>query len=238
MSDASGASDELIVLAGEFVLGTLPRDEALRLEHEAEDDPGVAAAIATWERQLAPLTAAIPEVTPPPELWPRIEASLSAIGQGAGPSSVVAMPALPAARDRGRFWKGMAGAGFLLAASIGGIALLGRSPPGVPVAVLAPAGAKRSAFVLVGYPGGSVAVMPIDPSPVPAGRDLELWSLAHGAKVPHPIGVLPAGGLRLAADRVPIGPAQILVSLEPRGGSPTGLPTGPVLYAASLSRPQ
>lgn len=238
MSGAAGASDELIVLAGEFVLGTLPRDEALRLEHEAEGDPVIAAAIATWERQLAPLAAAMPEVAPPLELWPRIEASLSAIGRPAGPSSVVTMPAVSATRDHGRFWKAMAGAGFLLAASVGGIALLGRSPARVPVAVLAPAGAGRSAFVLERYPDGAVAVVPVDPSPVPAGRDLELWSLAQGARLPHPIGVLPAGGLHLAAARIPAGPAQILVSLEPRGGSPTGLPTGPVLYAARLSRPR
>jgi anti-sigma-K factor RskA len=28
---------------------------------------------------------------------------------------------------------------------------------------------------------------------------------------------------------------QLLVSLEPKGGSPTGLPTGPVLYGGLLT---
>jgi anti-sigma-K factor RskA len=33
---------------------------------------------------------------------------------------------------------------------------------------------------------------------------------------------------------MPMNGLQLLVSLEPRGGSPTGQPTGPVLYGGTL----
>ncbi len=233
----SEPDEALTVLAGEYVLGTLPRDEAVRVEAEADRDSVLAGAIADWERRLAPLLFSVAAVAPPTVLWPRIAATAFA---GADRRS---RPGT--ARDRPRsllrslpVWRGVA-AGGLLAAAVSGIALLARPPAPVPVAVLAPLGAARPAFVLEAARDGSLLVVPIQPAPVPAGRDLELWSLAEGAKLPHPLGVLPAGRmLRLAADRLPAGPAQILVSLEPEGGSPTGLPTGPVLYGAAIGRPE
>lgn len=221
--------EALTVLAGEYVLGTLPRDEAARVAAEADADPVLADAIAAWEGRLAPLLSGVPAVRPPEGLWRRVAAT--AFGperrRGAGRGLSRSLP----------FWRGVAAAG-LLAAGFAGIALLARPPAPVPVAVLAPAGAGQPAFVLEASRDGSLTVLPIHPAPVPAGRDLELWSLAEGAHVPRPLGVLPAGGVRLPADRLPAGPSQILVSLEPKGGSPTGLPTGPVLYGAAIGRPE
>lgn len=235
----SGASfpdpaDELVVLAGEYVLGTLPREEAVQLALEAENDPSVASAIAWWERHLAPLAGLPAPVTPPVSLWPRIEATAygaPGVGGVAGGTSgrIVA--------GRLALWRAATGVGFLLAASVAGIALFGRSPPPVPVAVLMPMGATPAAFVVEARRDGGIRIMPMHPAAVPPGRDLELWSLADGATVPRPLGVLPVQGLLLAADRVPTGPVRILVSLEPKGGSPTGLPTGPVLYGAALPGP-
>ncbi len=224
-SSPSEPDEALTVLAGEYVLGTLPRDEAARVAAEADADP----ALAAWEARLAPLLSVVPAVRPPELLWPRVAAT--AFGRP-GRREPVGGPfrSLP-------FWRGAAAAG-LLAAAFAGVALLARPPAPVPVAVLGSPGAARPAFVLEAARDGSLTVVPIHPAPVPAGRDLELWSLADGAHVPRPLGVLPAGGVRLPADRLPVGPAQILVSLEPTGGSPTGLPTGPVLYGAVIGRPE
>jgi anti-sigma-K factor RskA len=67
---------------------------------------------------------------------------------------------------------------------------------------------------------------------VPKGRDLQLWSLPDGATVPASLGVLPADGKQVQAS--PAAGGQLLVSLEPAGGSPTGAPTGPVVYSGRL----
>ncbi len=225
----SEPDEALTVLAGEYVLGTLPRDEAARVTAEADADPALADAIADWEARLAPLLSVVPAVRPPELLWPRVAATAFGRQGRRDPESGV-FRSLP-------FWRGATAAG-LLAAAFAGVALLARPPAPVPVAVLGPPGAARPAFVLEAARDGSLTVLPIHPAPVPAGRDLELWSLADGAHVPRPLGVLPQGGVRLSADRLPVGPAQILVSLEPTGGSPTGLPTGPVLYGTVIGRPE
>ena len=229
-----GSADEVVLLAGEYVLGTLPPDEAARVVLEAADDPALADAIADWERRFGPLIGLAPPVQPPAELWPRIEAT--ALGRG----SVAVLR--PSAADRARLglWRGAAAAGFLLAAGVAGIAILSRQPATgpvpTPVAVLSPIGARPAAFLVQAERDGALSVRPISPAAVPADRDLELWSLPAGATVPRPLGVLPTGGMRLAAGAIPTGAGQILISLEPKGGSPTGLPTGPVLYGGAISR--
>jgi anti-sigma-K factor RskA len=54
------------------------------------------------------------------------------------------------------------------------------------------------------------------------------------------LGLLPTRGAErrvlTAAQRAALaGAKQLAVSLEPPGGSPTGLPTGPVLHVAALA---
>jgi anti-sigma-K factor RskA len=83
---------------------------------------------------------------------------------------------------------------------------------------------------------GSLQVRPLAPVQVAAGRDLELWALPEGAKAPVSLGVLPAIGRRLPPRQAFRGPVQLLVSLEPTGGSPSGQPTGPLLYGGALKR--
>jgi anti-sigma-K factor RskA len=74
---------------------------------------------------------------------------------------------------------------------------------------------------------------------VPPGKALELWALTASG-TPVSLGLLPVTGdhhrvltpgQRAALD----GTKQLAVSLEPVGGSPTGLPTGPVLHVAPLT---
>ena len=81
---------------------------------------------------------------------------------------------------------------------------------------------------------GALIVRPTTAISVPSDKDLELWALRagrHAAAVRS--GVLPPSGRQLTASLTPN--TQLLVSLEPKGGSPTGQPTGPVLYGGWLT---
>jgi len=68
---------------------------------------------------------------------------------------------------------------------------------------------------------------------------LELWAVPPQG-TPRSLGLISANGTtivprgRLAASLVKGDTAALAVSLEPPGGSPTGAPTGPVLYAGKL----
>lgn len=63
-----------------------------------------------------------------------------------------------------------------------------------------------------------------------AGRDLELWEVLI-AGVPRSLGLLAAqGATKLQFKRALMGAVALAVTQEPRGGSPTGVPTGPVVW--------
>jgi anti-sigma-K factor RskA len=70
-------------------------------------------------------------------------------------------------------------------------------------------------------------------------RSLELWAILADGK-PISLGVIPPNGkgkVELSeTQKALIGkPIALAVSLEPKGGSPTGQPTGPVLYQGPLA---
>ena len=74
---------------------------------------------------------------------------------------------------------------------------------------------------------------------VPDARVAQLWVIG-GDGVPHSLGLLAARPTVLAprgADRGRIAPgATLAISIEPLGGSPTGLPTGPVVATGVVAR--
>jgi anti-sigma-K factor RskA len=74
------------------------------------------------------------------------------------------------------------------------------------------------------------------------GHSFELWALLPGKAAPVSLGVLPDTGQRdrtlsAAQQAALLSASQLAVSLEPPGGSPTGAPTGPVLFVAALKIP-
>src|SRR3989442_338177 len=87
--------------------------------------------------------------------------------------------------------------------------------------------------------GRALVTKPLMNVSLEANRVLELWSVPpQGA--PRSLGLISASGAtvvprgKLPEALLKGGTAALAVSLEPPGGSPTGVPTGPVLYAGKL----
>jgi anti-sigma-K factor RskA len=222
-------------LAGEYVLGTLDLAEAEAARQRLQTDAAFASEVGFWERRLAPLALLIPAVTPPATLWFRIEDSTA----GAGTPAQAAVPATPRPANDNRlaFWRIGTFAGLAVAAGLAAFIAL-QPPPAPPpqpvLAVLTPYSTPTPVLVAVAGPNGGITLRPTAAIAVPSDRDLELWALAAGAKVPAPLGVIPQAGKTVPPGIAP--GTTLLVSLEPKGGSPTGLPTGPVLYAGKLQK--
>jgi len=75
---------------------------------------------------------------------------------------------------------------------------------------------------------------------LPPGKSHELWALPEGGGAPVSLGLMPHTGdhrrVLTAEQRAALGNSrQIAVSLEPAGGSPAPVPTGPVLLVAPLA---
>ncbi len=141
-----------------------------------------------------------------------------------------------------RFWRrAAAGAGSaagLAAASLALVLTGWPQPAAVPsprsVAVVTSGGDLPALIVSVDSASGTVQVRPLA-AQAPAGRSLELWYIGAGA-APRPLGLVGTEPARLA---LPPGTgsgagATLAVSVEPPGGSPTGQPTGQVVYSGKL----
>jgi anti-sigma-K factor RskA len=243
MSDSSDRD----LLAAEYVLGVLQGEEMATAERLRGTDADFAAAIRYWEERLAPLGALAGAAAMPAGLWDRIDAATTPAPSAAlwqridrtttPPPQVPSSPTPLAFRRRLRVWQISTGVALALAASLAAFIVV-RPPllaPGpVRMAVLAPMSGAAPELVATIGSDGVLTVRSSGIITVPDGRDLELWALSPGETRPRSLGVLPAGGKQLIASLAT--DAQLLVSVEPSGGSPTGQPTGPVVYGGRLTR--
>ena len=76
-TDPREVPDPRDVDIAEYVLGTLDEPARTALRAEIARDPALRAAVADWERRLAPMVLALDPVTPPTRLKARIDASLA-----------------------------------------------------------------------------------------------------------------------------------------------------------------
>jgi anti-sigma-K factor RskA len=97
-------------LAAEYVLGSLDPAERAQVDARRQADVALAAAIAAWERRLAPLSDLGGDVTPPAHIFDGILSRIS--GQAA---QLAGGTVVPLRRASNRRWKMAAGAGVLAA---------------------------------------------------------------------------------------------------------------------------
>jgi len=220
-------------LAAQYVLGTLSSRARTRFAKLAAADPVLGRAVRAWEERLLPFAEAIAPIAPPPQVWPRIAAR---IGRPRAPE---AAPSLWANLG---LWRGLTLAAFATALALSVVLLAPpvERPEQNLVAVLAGPDAKPALIATAERGGRTLLIKPIAPLAIAADKALELWALPEGG-APRSLGVIsPSGIVRVALpQRVDAALARVpalAVSLEPAGGSTTGLPTGPVLYSGSIQQ--
>ncbi len=220
--------DEQDLKAAEYVMGLLAVPEARAVEALALHDLTMADSIAAWETRLAPMAALVDPRDPPGVLWQRLALAT-------GIDSVIRAPVRTRERPVRRTWPWQAAtaAAMALAASFGFL-LINRPVPAAPlVAALSPYGGPGATYLVRVGANGDATVVAVGNTAVPAGRALQLWAVA-GTAAPVSMGLLPASGRAQLTIPVQNG-TQLLVSQEPAGGSPSAGPTGPVVYAGTLT---
>ena len=215
-------------LAGQYVLGTLPRAERLAVDAALASNASLRARVAFWEERLLPLTTLVEPSTPPASLWARIERSL-------GP---VAKPA-PVARtgwwERLGLWRGLAAGGFAAAAVMAvvvGLRVHDLNQPHYMVVLAAPKDAAPG-WVLKMTGETTLRLEPLVATAVPQQRALQLWTKADDWSGPVSLGLVkPGETVEVKLDKLPkVVPNQLFeITLEPEAGSPIGKPTGPILF--------
>ncbi|TBN48018.1 hypothetical protein EYR15_14925 [Hansschlegelia quercus] len=212
------------------------------MEARMARDQALAAAVAEWRVRLLEIDAAAAPLVPSPDLWSRIEGGLERAASRAEVRKT--KPLLLS-----RLWadlatlRGAALAGAAASAALAvwlGVALeAGRQRPQV-IAVLLRADNQPGAIVEV-FADGSAYVAPITDVQAAADRVMQVWTLPDAATGPVSLGLLEGeGGARLEHANLPSPkPKQLYeITLEPTGGSPTGKPTGPILFKGFAERPR
>ncbi len=215
-----------VLTAAELALGVLDGDDRAAALRRVLAEPAFARDVATWRDHFGALFAQWPDEPAPPGLFGRIEDAIEPRRHAAG------------------YWPVATGALALIAASLLLVVLLRPAAP--------PPGPAMSAPLLVASLDGTGPEPPLpavyDPARgelrIPAatkpatGRSAELWMIGTDG-VPHSLGLLDGANrtvIRIApADRAKLAPGlKLAVSSEPFGGSPTGLPTGPIIASGAL----
>jgi anti-sigma-K factor RskA len=216
MTDASFTPrDEDDALAAEYVLGVQDLAERSAVEARLKRDPDFAVLVAAWEFRFEGLNDDFAEVRAP-NLLPKIEARLFP-------------PAKSSRRDRLPLLRWLAGAAFAASLVIVGVATL--APPRSDLVAMLTTADNRLSYEVASY-GDTLQVTRVAGLPAGAGQVHELWVIAPGA-APVSLGLLADQPLVVT---YPIPPAGwvLAVSVEPEGGSPSGLPTGPVILMAQI----
>jgi anti-sigma-K factor RskA len=240
-------------LAAEYALGILRGPARRRFERLIESDVALAGRVEAWAKRLDPLIEGVPAIEPPARVWSEIERR---IGPTPAPTParrgffelLFARPvaAIPSLANAGlwyclTFWRRVGIAGAAIAALL--FIYLFVAPPSsaTHMALLADTANKPVLVVSLDLHHDRLT---LDAARLPAaenGKSLELWILPPTGN-PRSLGVIAGGAIAGAAVSRPLdGKAAadlahggLAVSLEPEGGSPTGLPTGPVLYSGPV----
>ena len=236
-----GKPERAEALAADYVAGTLRGPARRRFEALLPGHPALRDAVAGWRGRLMPLSTVLQPVAPPVGTWAAIEQRL-------WPAVAAATAAAPAREPWWRalgFWRAASGLATVAALALG-VALTMPQPVQPPVVVVLQSTGKDPAVAgsLVASfsaDGRAVTAKPVVPVAVAGERSLQLWWATEKGK-PVSLGLIKADGATvLDRSKLPGGITgsgidHMAVSVEPAGGSPTGQPTGTVVFYGKLVR--
>lgn len=221
--------DPIDELAAAYVLGTLSAGRRREVQSRLPTDAALRDAVDAWEGRLLPLTALVEAVEPSPALWTRIE---QAIAPRRAPVGVSAWRTWWSSLG---FWRAVAATGFVAASVVAFLPTTGLFAPAAPqymVVLVAPNGTAPG-WVVQTSGADTLRLVPLGTTAVPEQRSLQFWTKADGWNAPVSLGLVqPGQPLEVKLDQLPpLVPNQLFeITLEPYNGSPTGRPTGPILY--------
>ncbi len=240
MSDLGPELPDDEALAAEHALGVLTAQERAAVEQRMARDPAFAAQVLAWRARLAPLAEATAPVAPPAGLWLRIERRLAVNDNAAG------------VRRRLRFWRAATlGSMAVTAASLAAVAFLAARPPELATQPRPPMGPMMNARLMSG--GGqpmflaaydperkAILVAALSEPRIDPDHSHELWLIPADGR-PRSLGMIDsetpqAMPMSEPMARMTVEGASLAVSIEPRGGSKSAGPSGPVAAIGRLAR--
>ena len=222
-------------LASEYVLGTLRGGARRRFEQFLKSDYALRAEVAQWETHLTPLIERLKPVAPSAHVWANIEARIGGASTATSTTQAGWLGSL-------KFWRGL-GVATSLVASVLFAALLTLKSNEVPsadpmmMAVLEDQGVAR--MVIEQPKSGLLMVKMVKPWGVVPNQSMELWVIPKDG-APRTLGVINDDGetkitMPDMEHRLTDG-TVFAITNEPKGGSPSGKPTGSIMCKGTIAR--
>ncbi len=209
-------------LAAEYVLGTLTGGARRRFDALLPAHPALREAVAGWEKRLLPMALKAAPVQPAARVWTSIEDRLGWT------------PPPKASSLRVRFWQAFSAAATVVAVLL---ATSTQKPPSEAPMIVVLHATKGSETIVAGLSPDrtQLSIQPLQKVSLTSDQSLELWALKKDGP-PASLGVIAADKLTAVnGQALPKDTKGLAVSLEPLGGSPSGAPTGPVLFVGDLT---
>lgn len=226
---------DMDMLAAEYVLGTLDAEErkAVSARRQREDD--LDAAIAAWEKRLAPMLAEVIDAKPRANLLEEIQKTIiNRSGDGGMTNSNVI-----ALQRKVSLWRTVAAGATALAASLIGVMVFSSAifPPADQqfVAVFQDGDAPPRFVLSINLETRELTVRPVA-AELPEGKTYQLWIKADQlGPSPQSLGLLdrperPTRKELRQFDPMLLQKATFGISIEPEGGSTTGKPSAGALH--------
>jgi anti-sigma-K factor RskA len=222
-------------LAAEYVLGLVEGTERAEAERRLFFDAAFAREVEAWRVRFSEFDDTTEPHAAGDALWERIEAAV--------PRALPGAPDSPSAFAR--FWSSLA---LLRATAIGatvatlvlavGLGFAIRAARQQPVMIAVLLDGDRAGAVVHAFADGRHVLLPLTSIDVPRGRALQVWTLPSRERGPVSVGLMSqARTLELSLTNLPTTRTDQLfeITLEPEGGSPTGRPTGPILFKGNTA---
>jgi anti-sigma-K factor RskA len=220
-----------LALAGEYVLGLLEENERRAFEARLPYEPALRARVAAWSEDFVSLMEDVPAVAPPRMVE---EAILGRLFPDQGRASRQGWSGLWSTLLGGAAAAALASV-VLVVWTVGPALLWRGSEPEYAARIVA----EDGSLVVEARFDADTRQLEVQrmAGAVPVDRDLELW-LIQGEEV-RSLGVIPreeTGVIEVRAEMAPgFEGGQLALSLEPVGGSPTGVATGPVVAVGPVT---
>ncbi|MFV1872862.1 MAG: anti-sigma factor domain-containing protein [Oleiphilus sp.] len=216
-------------LASEYVLGTMPRRSRRRFDRIMMDSYRARQAVWDWEQRINPLAQSVESVEPPKHAWKNIQQRIHPAKAEAKSFSLT-------------WWQSWSALSTAFALVLALFIALQPTPSAMQdqIALFNDDAAQPLWLVTGSSESGQLSIKPINAKAVAIDdKAFELWMLPTAGS-PKSLGLMPVSNqaTKMVLSPQLLGILQqsqgLAVSIEPRGGSPTGLPTGPVVYQAPL----
>ncbi|RPE66948.1 anti-sigma-K factor RskA [Pacificibacter maritimus] len=232
---------DLLERIDEVVIGLADPSEVAAIELLASEDPKVAALLERARVRFGELDATADPQELPATMWSRVETAIDSNTTLLDDDYIAPMPTKPNApantNARPTLWTTLTAVAASIIVGIAiGWTMLPKPDPTVIAVLLGDNGLPVA--LVEGAKDNTTRVTMLDAANVPQGKVMQVWTKPDADGLPVSLGVLDAPvQAALKIDGLPEPEVQQLyeITFEQQGGSPTGLPTGPI-YGKGLAQ--